>query len=334
MLIPLIFTCSSESADEQSNDSTDSTVDEENQVIIETIESPANTITFDTAYSGGIIAADGGSSITEKGVVWSELPNPTISLETKTNDGAGASDFESIMSGLNETTEYFYRAYATNSSGTFYGDSYVLETDNSIYYDQDNDGYTPDEGDCDDQNENVNPTPYMLEIIDGIDNNCDGNIDFLSNCSGTYTLEMYDGYGDGWTECGISVCIDSQCNDYSLPYSFGNGGSGEYTNYAMYEIDVPDGTNEVNWYFKIGPEINSNDQQTYYGNEIYFIITTPEQQQFVFAGDLPTNMALYSNGNYPLDENGFNPPIQFVIPYPEDLTVTTTTHLEVNCVGN
>ena len=45
----------------------------------------------------------------------------------------------------------------------------VLDIDN------DDDGYTENQGDCDDNNQNLNPD--SIEIYDGIDNNCDGAID-------------------------------------------------------------------------------------------------------------------------------------------------------------
>merc|ERR1711943_26273 len=42
----------------------------------------------------------------------------------------------------------------------------------------------------------------------------------LLTCSpapGTYTVEMYDGYGDGWQSSGIQVCIDGTCEDLTIP---------------------------------------------------------------------------------------------------------------------
>lgn len=80
------------------------------------------------ATSTGVIGSDGGSSIIAKGIVWSTEPNPTVSLATKTNEGPGASNFTSSITGLAPNTNYYYRAYATNSYGSFYGNTFNFTT--------------------------------------------------------------------------------------------------------------------------------------------------------------------------------------------------------------
>ena len=50
---------------------------------------------------------------------------------------------------------------------------YIMNKDNQT--DDDGDGYTEVEGDCDDLNASIRP--QVKEVADGIDNNCDGNID-------------------------------------------------------------------------------------------------------------------------------------------------------------
>jgi uncharacterized protein (TIGR02145 family) len=76
------------------------------------------------AYSGGSIQSDNGYSITSKGLVWSLEADPKITLNTKTNEGPGAQNFSSTMSDLTPLKNYYYRAYATNSKGTSYGNTY------------------------------------------------------------------------------------------------------------------------------------------------------------------------------------------------------------------
>ena len=74
-----------------------------------------------SAKSGGIITSDGGGTITAKGVCWNITTKPTLD-NFHTSDGSGSASFKSSMTGLVADTRYFVRAYATNESGTFYGD--------------------------------------------------------------------------------------------------------------------------------------------------------------------------------------------------------------------
>jgi uncharacterized protein (TIGR02145 family) len=85
-------------------------------------------ITTSAATSGGTITNDGGAPITARGIVWSNLPNPTIDLPTKTTDGTGVGTFTSAISGLNPNWDYHVRAYATNSAGTAYGNEITFTT--------------------------------------------------------------------------------------------------------------------------------------------------------------------------------------------------------------
>jgi hypothetical protein len=84
----------------------------------------ATGITPFAATSGGTITGDGGFSIISKGVAWSTSPNPTIN-NNFTNDGSGATSFQSVINNLLPGTSYYYRAYATNTVGTGYGMSFT-----------------------------------------------------------------------------------------------------------------------------------------------------------------------------------------------------------------
>ena len=79
-----------------------------------------SAITASSASLNVTITNGGSSNITAKGICWSTSPNPTTSLNTKTNDGTGTSSFNSLLSGLIPGTTYYVRAYATNNSGTVY----------------------------------------------------------------------------------------------------------------------------------------------------------------------------------------------------------------------
>jgi plastocyanin len=89
--------------------------------------SPVTGVTFTAAISGGTISTDGNAAITEKGVCWSTVSNPTIA-DSKSSDGSGTGEFTSNITGLTTGTLYYVRAYATNSVGTAYGDEVFFLT--------------------------------------------------------------------------------------------------------------------------------------------------------------------------------------------------------------
>jgi len=84
-------------------------------------------ITNATATGGGSITNDGGSSITAKGICWGTSPNPTTA-DSKTTDGTGTTTFTSFMTGLSANVTYYVRAYASNSTGTGYGNQQTFTT--------------------------------------------------------------------------------------------------------------------------------------------------------------------------------------------------------------
>jgi len=89
-------------------------------------------ITHNSAISGGVIGGNGGSSIIARGVVWDTRPNPTVTLNTKTQDGTGTGNFTSEINNLTPNTTYYARAYASNSATTTYGSELSFITDNVV----------------------------------------------------------------------------------------------------------------------------------------------------------------------------------------------------------
>ncbi len=80
----------------------------------------ATEITNNSAFSGGEITDEGGVPVIARGVCWSTTNIPTVD-STKTADGTGIGEFTSNMTNLYRVTKYYFRAYATNSVGTGYG---------------------------------------------------------------------------------------------------------------------------------------------------------------------------------------------------------------------
>jgi subtilisin family serine protease len=91
-----------------------------------------SAITSSTATSGGNVTSDGGSTVTARGVCWSTSPAPTIA-NSFTTDGSGTGSFTSQITGLSPSTSYYVRAYATNTSGTAYGNELSFSTNCGEY---------------------------------------------------------------------------------------------------------------------------------------------------------------------------------------------------------
>jgi hypothetical protein len=78
----------------------------------------AISITGSTATSGGTITADGGASVTSRGVVYG---TSSLSSTFSVTSGTGTGTYTIGLTGLNPATTYFARSFATNSVGTVYG---------------------------------------------------------------------------------------------------------------------------------------------------------------------------------------------------------------------
>jgi uncharacterized protein (TIGR02145 family) len=90
------------------------------EVVPTVISKVAESMTLTSAICGGNITSDGSSTVTARGVCWGTSPNPTIA-NSKTVDGTGIGSYTSSITGLTANTTYYLRAYATNSTGTGYG---------------------------------------------------------------------------------------------------------------------------------------------------------------------------------------------------------------------
>ncbi|NCA77507.1 MAG: DUF1566 domain-containing protein [Alphaproteobacteria bacterium] len=73
------------------------------------------------------VSNDGGAPVTSRGVCWSVSMNPTIN-NMHTVDGVGTGWFNSNITNLVPNTQYYVRAYATNSEGTAYGNELIFTT--------------------------------------------------------------------------------------------------------------------------------------------------------------------------------------------------------------
>ncbi len=165
-------------------------------------------ITPINAYSGGQITDDGGSTIITKGVCWDINENPTIETNL-TLDGSGPDNFLSFITGLSANTNYYVRAYATNSAGIGYGQQIHFKT--SI-------DHTGETGFLNDIEGNIYPTIgvggqlWMAE-----------NLKTKKLNDGTNVLTSID--NTSWNYLGTPSCCwynnDQQTwNDYGLLYNW------------------------------------------------------------------------------------------------------------------
>jgi uncharacterized protein (TIGR02145 family) len=86
-----------------------------------------NDISYTTAASGGEVTDDGGAPVLSRGVCWNTKSNPTI-YNSKTDEKGGIGNFSSNITQLEPNTMYYLRAYATNSTGTGYGNEFGFST--------------------------------------------------------------------------------------------------------------------------------------------------------------------------------------------------------------
>lgn len=90
---------------------------------VTTMEIEAADLSAGTATLRGTIVSLGEPAYTERGFVYSTMPNPTIYDGTKLiANGKGVPGSFSINAAGLPTTEYYVRAYATNRGGTVYGE--------------------------------------------------------------------------------------------------------------------------------------------------------------------------------------------------------------------
>jgi uncharacterized protein (TIGR02145 family) len=103
-------------------------ISSESKVELPTVETTAIiSISENSALCGGNVVADGGGSVTSRGVCWNTSGSPTTA-NSKTVNGMGVGIFTSSLFGLTPNTTYYVRAYATNAVGTTYGNQLSFKT--------------------------------------------------------------------------------------------------------------------------------------------------------------------------------------------------------------
>ncbi|GGE43047.1 hypothetical protein GCM10010832_23760 [Psychroflexus planctonicus] len=91
---------------------------------------PVTNIGPTEADFSGDVTSDGGSAVTERGFVYDTSPSPNLTDNVEiVGDGTGS--FNTTITGLAIGQTYYVRAYATNNSGTIYGNEVSFQTNSS-----------------------------------------------------------------------------------------------------------------------------------------------------------------------------------------------------------
>lgn len=121
-------------------------------------------------------------------------------------------------------------------------DSGGQDTGEPVDNDVDNDGFTPDDGDCDDNNASVSPVREE-DTEDAVDNDCDGRVDEAwsgvtvawPNGSGASSLLVVDRLGDAEEIVLDNDCYPTWIDSYEGGWVINNGGT-------SVAVVTPDGT--------------------------------------------------------------------------------------------
>ena len=81
-----------------------------------------------TATGNGKVTEWGGSAISDRGICWGTATDPTLANDYNSIGGGSTGAFTTQIGGLKLGTIYYVRAYATNSTGTGYGQSISFTT--------------------------------------------------------------------------------------------------------------------------------------------------------------------------------------------------------------
>ena len=88
----------------------------------------ASNITTTGATLSGNVTSNGGATVTARGFMYGTSAD---NLSQSVQSGSGTGSYVANLTNLSDNTTYFYKAYATNSEGTAYGDVMSFTTEDA-----------------------------------------------------------------------------------------------------------------------------------------------------------------------------------------------------------
>lgn len=278
--------------------------------------SEISDITATSAVCSSAVSHDGFTEVTARGVCWSTVPNPTLE-DSHTIDGTGTGDFVTVLNGLEPSTTYHVRAYATNSVGTYYGEDIIFNTTCLIQGGFDENGASRALFSvAEDRQVHFSKGNLQYQASSSTWRFAEHQYDYIgsanSNLSASYTgwIDLFGWGTSGWDGSGATYY---QPYDYNNTTGYGPNGNdltGEYANadWGVFNA-ISNGGNQVGMWRTL-----SHDEWTYLfeGREDastkYGIATIDGKKGLVVLPDcweLPDNVTFvagFTGNTYTLDQ--------------------------------
>lgn len=223
-------------------------------------ESPMFIIGATVAAYDAEIESNGGGEISERGICWGRLPNPTVDNERVKKQEGGVGKYRLLLTELDEQTDYYLRAYAINEQGVSYGENVAFRT-----IAKGNVTYT--------FNKVSNPTPEELEVYDRLEKAIDSAIWYVNNYTSAtkhvwlnYDIHVptADANNEGWMRFGANSGFHNiRTMLHELNHTFGTGTTSWWWNQAIAEgkYQLPNANNILRLITNDNSAVLSGDNQ-------------------------------------------------------------------------